>query len=168
MRVAVIGSRPEYRDGFTPAHARRDDMRKAAIKAYVDSLAQDDIVISGGAHGADTWAQDAAYADGLICGVFEAVWTRPDGRTDRGAGHKRNAVIADIADRCVAFFGAGASTGTTHCVGLFKAAKKPVEVWRFDDRGVYRVVETWGTREDGSYGRTDADGQGSYRGELFR
>jgi hypothetical protein len=45
--------------------------------------------------------------------------------------------MADYADRCVAFFGAGESRGTTHCVAEFKKRGKPVEEWGFDAEGKY-------------------------------
>jgi hypothetical protein len=97
-RIAVIGSRK-----FPSAHA---------VKAFVAALSHDSIVVSGGAAGVDTWAEEAARDRGLQTLVFHANW---DG-FGRKAGPIRNAEIIANADEVVAFWdreSRGTLTATT-------------------------------------------------------
>lgn len=120
-RIAIVGSRPKHdRDG-------EDRRRYLQIFEYVKALPHDTIIVSGGAEGADAWGFSAAKQHGLIAIIVHPAWQRRDGTGDRGAGHKRNAVIVDIADRIVAFWD-GQSRGTASTIELARKAGKPVEV----------------------------------------
>lgn len=136
-RIAIIGSRPEeprVLRGTSPEQLR-DNVRRMAVHAMVNSLPADTVLVSGGAEGADRWAEQQAH------GKLIVVSCRPAWDTQgKSAGHRRNAVIAEIADRCVAFFGAGESRGTEGCVALFRKLGKPVEEWRFREDGTYGKV----------------------------
>lgn len=140
MRIAIIGSRPDVSTTTLAEEfalvKRRNDARRWALVDYVRGLPTDTVLVSGGAEGADTWAENAASGVGLVVVRCIPAW-RFHGKS---AGHKRNAVIADIADRCVAFFGAGESRGTAGCVEMFRRLGKPVEEWRFDAAGNYARV----------------------------
>lgn len=110
-RVAIVGSR-----GFTDLDA---------VRAYVATLPDDTVVISGGASGVDRAAACAAENRGL-----KVIEYRPQYR--RFPGHvaplKRNETIARDCDRMVAFHD-GTSTGTLHALGCAKRLGKPVEVF---------------------------------------
>lgn len=125
--VAIIGSRPENRyPNHTAEKAARDAHRRELVRAYVRELPKDTIIISGGAPGADSWAEEAAYEFGIHFGVFEAIWEKPGGGRDIAAGHKRNAVIAYVAHRVVAFYALEDTSGTSRCVEMFRELGKPV------------------------------------------
>lgn len=108
-RVAIVGS--------------RDWPDRSAVIAAVDGLADDDVVVSGGARGVDTTAARAAQRRGLRVIVHPADWKNLGKR----AGYVRNADIVNEADRVIAFQYNG-SKGTQHTIDLARKAGKPVEL----------------------------------------
>jgi hypothetical protein len=105
IRVAVVGS-------IAFEHVE-------IVRAYVDALPLHTVVISGGAKGVDTVAQEAAQARGLDTLIFPADWNTHG----RAAGPIRNKQIVDAADQVVAFWN-GSSRGTLNTVVLALAAGK--------------------------------------------
>jgi hypothetical protein len=97
LHIAVVGSL-EY-------------PRLDLVRVFVAQLPEGCVVVSGGARGADTTAEEAAVAAGLETLIFPADW---DG-LGRRAGLVRNAEIVAHADRLVAFWD-GASLGTANTV----------------------------------------------------
>lgn len=108
-RVAIFGSR-NWKDPI-------------AVCDAVRKLRAGTVVVSGGAPGVDTMAENEALAIGLIAVVVRAPWDVHK----RAAGPMRNRVIADIADRGIAFWD-GQSPGTAGTIELFRKAEKPIEV----------------------------------------
>lgn len=128
--IAIVGSRAS-------AQPER-------IRAYVNALPADTVIVSGGAVGADTVAADAARARGLQ--VIEYVVTPAEWRRlGKAAGMMRNVKIVNAADELVAFWD-GVSSGTLDSIR--KARKRGIRV---------TVVDT-----DGAVTITDAVPQGSY------
>jgi hypothetical protein len=85
-----------------------------------------DIIISGGARGADAMAKRWADENG-----FEIVEHIPDwARDPMGAGFARNRVIIADCDHCIAFWD-GKSTGTEHDIRLCRQHRKPVRIEYF-------------------------------------
>jgi hypothetical protein len=111
QKVAIIGSRewPDYE----------------MVKDYVYSLDEDDVVVSGGARGADQFAEIYARERGLTVLVLRADWDQHG----RRAGLIRNHDIINECDRVVAFWD-GRSTGTAHSLKLAKEAGKPALIFR--------------------------------------
>lgn len=109
-KIAIVGSR----DFGTVNH-----IAKGTTEALVDQLQPDDVVISGGAAGVDTWAADHARARGLAVEVFPADW-RTHGRA---AGPIRNGQIVAAADLVYAVWD-GKSRGTQDTIRKAKAAGK--------------------------------------------
>lgn len=109
-KVAIVGSR-----AWTDHEMVRD---------YVDSLSDDDVVISGGAKGVDEWAQIYAEKRGLGTIIFMPNWQEHG----RSAGLRRNHEIVGACDRLVAFWD-GKSTGTQHSIKLARKAEKHVLVF---------------------------------------
>jgi hypothetical protein len=127
-RVAIIGSRPERvraPDAEYDAAVLRDMDRKNAIRAYVESLPHDTVIVTGDADGADEWAAEAAQRCGLIWIVCHAPWKTREGKQDLSAGPRRNVFIEKIGQRAVAFLGQYKTTGSKGCLDLFKQAGKP-------------------------------------------
>jgi hypothetical protein len=83
----------------------------------VDSRLRIDVVVSGGAAGADSLGERWALARGREARIY-----RPDWKRGRGAGFERNSVIAEDCDALVAFWD-GRSRGTLDT--LKKAHGKP-------------------------------------------
>ena len=114
MRIAIIGSR-----GF-PA----PDL----VEAYVGSLPEDTIVVSGGAQGVDGWAEQAARKRGLEVLIFHADWRNLGSK----AGPIRNAEIVANSDQVTAFWDRK-SRGTLNTLVVANEAKLPMKI--FDPHG---------------------------------
>jgi len=111
QRVAIVGSRG-YPD-------------EQQVRAYVRALPEGTIVVSGGARGVDSWAEQEARARGLSVVVHYPQW----GTFGRSAGFKRNQLIVESCTRGVAFWD-GKSRGTMDTVRKMKRASKPIEVFK--------------------------------------
>ncbi len=138
-RVAIVGSR---------SYPRPD-----LVEAFVADLPDGSVVVSGGARGADTFAEEAAKAAGLETLIFHADWEN----LGRKAGPLRNEQIIAHADRVVAFWD-GRSRGTLNSVALASRAGLPVEIFGPDgervdlgqalgcaeERGVFKAIAAGG------------------------
>jgi hypothetical protein len=109
-RVAIIGSR---------SYPRPD-----LVAVFVATLPEDAVIVSGGARGADIFAENAARARGLETLIFPADWEN----LGRRAGPIRNQQIIDHADSVVAFWD-GRSRGTLHSLALARRANLPIQVF---------------------------------------
>jgi len=118
MKLAVIGSR---------------NFHDAALlqEILLPYLPDTTLVISGGAKGVDTLAENWARENGIEVQIFPADWAR----YGRGAGRVRNHDIIQSCDQCIAFWD-GNSKGTKHSIDLCKKYRKHlrvVEVGRVED-----------------------------------
>lgn len=86
-------------------------------------------MICGDARGADKLGADWAEFHGISVKHMPAKWRLPNGITDRGAGHKRNAEMAAIGDVLLAFWD-GKSKGTKGMIDRALAVGLEVHVWR--------------------------------------
>jgi predicted Rossmann-fold nucleotide-binding protein len=109
VNVAIVGSR-DYK------HLER-------VRAYVRTLPPDTVVISGGARGVDSVAEQAAREAGLEVLVLYPEWDR----LGKAAGFARNKEIVQRADKIVAFYN-GISKGTAHTLGLARIQHKPYTI----------------------------------------
>jgi predicted Rossmann fold nucleotide-binding protein DprA/Smf involved in DNA uptake len=127
MRVAIVGSRAYPSE--------------PTVRAYVRTLPPGTVVVSGGARGVDSWAEDEARRCGLpepevypIDKREVARLVREEGLSWRAAtgrlAHARNKVIARECDRLVAF-SFGESDGTASTVGYAKELGRPTEVYEW-------------------------------------
>jgi hypothetical protein len=115
MKVAVVGSRA-FADPTVIQHAI----------AHLRTRHPDLTVVSGGAKGADSLAEDIARSEGIPTVIHLPEWDR----LGRSAGFQRNQLIVRDADLVLAFYAPGPlSRGTSHTVALAKAAGKPVHVY---------------------------------------
>lgn len=111
MKIAIVGSRE-----YASPHE---------VTNFVASLPDDAVVVSGGARGVDTWAEQAARMRGLAVEVHRANWKDYGKR----AGFVRNYTIVKSADRVVAFWD-GESRGTAHSIRIAREMGKDVLVIR--------------------------------------
>ncbi len=108
MRVGVIGSR-----SITDYNA---------IKQVLDTIVQDgDEVISGGANGVDTLAEQYAIDMGYEYTIYKPEWEK----YGKIAGLIRNRLIVEDSDYIVAFWD-GKSKGTMDTIRKAEAANKQV------------------------------------------
>lgn len=116
MKVAIVGSR-DFED---PGRVRR------AVRRYVSGLEPGTVIVSGGARGVDTWAEQAADDFGFDKRIHKAFWDQ-DGKS---AGFRRNVRVAHDCDRMVAFWN-GRSRGTRHVMQKARDVQKDVEVKQY-------------------------------------
>lgn len=79
-------------------------------------------IISGGARGADSLAEQYAYDNNIKMVVFKPDWSK-----GRSAGLIRNHDIISNADAVIAFWDKQ-SKGTKHSIDLSKQLRKPIEI----------------------------------------
>jgi predicted Rossmann fold nucleotide-binding protein DprA/Smf involved in DNA uptake len=109
IKLAIIGSR-DFDDA---------DLFERTLEPYRNKIS---LVISGGARGADSLAEEWAEVYGIPTKIFKADWSK-----GKGAGFARNIEIIGACDAVIAFWD-GNSPGTAHSLRLAKDSKKPVKV----------------------------------------
>jgi glycosyltransferase involved in cell wall biosynthesis len=109
-RIAIVGS--------------RDYPRLADVAAYVNRLPMNAVIVSGGAKGVDSAAENAAKARRMKVVVYLPDWDTHG----KAAGFIRNREIVNACDRLVAF-SHNESRGTANSVKLAMDAGKPVIVY---------------------------------------
>jgi hypothetical protein len=121
--VAIIGSR-DYPD-------------LEAVRAYVRSLPADAVIVSGGARGVDSVAEDEARKRGLQTIIYP-----PDyAKHGQHAPLVRDAEIVAACERLVAFWD-GRSSGTSYKLGLARDAGKAVKLFQsHSTAGQARILE---------------------------
>lgn len=119
--IAVVGSR----EGITRELV---EAKLAALTAKLTALGWTPVIVSGGARGVDTFAEDWARAHSFQAIVFRADWHIHG----KSAGYKRNVDIVNKADIVVAFWD-GQSRGTAHSIKLTRDAGKRLYI--FDPSG---------------------------------
>ena len=113
MKIAVIGSR-----NFTDQVVLENELN--VIKDKVE------LVISGGASGADTLAEKWAFDNNIPIEVI-----KPDWKTfGRAAGVVRNKQIIESCDYCYAFWDKK-SKGTLFSINYCKKILKPIKIINF-------------------------------------
>jgi predicted Rossmann fold nucleotide-binding protein DprA/Smf involved in DNA uptake len=111
MKVAIVGSR-EYPN-------------LSKVRAYIQSLPIDTVIVSGGARGVDKCAEKVAKSIGLQTEIYPADWHR----LGKAAGIIRNQDIVYAADKVVAFWD-GESKGTKNTIDTAKKLGKEVTVFQ--------------------------------------
>ena len=108
MKTAIIGSR-----NFTDYKLLKEYCSKFDITE----------VISGGARGADSLAENYAKENNIKLTVFPADWKK----FGKSAGFIRNKDIIDNADFVIAFWD-GESKGTLNSINIAKSQNKKVDI----------------------------------------
>ena len=115
MKIAIVGSR------------RRTD--KENVEKLVSSFARDVIVISGGAKGVDTWAEQSARERGLEVIIF-----KPDLKNIKHRGdmvqryYNRNKKVAQECDILYAFVSPDRKGGTENTIKFAQELGKKVTI----------------------------------------
>jgi predicted Rossmann fold nucleotide-binding protein DprA/Smf involved in DNA uptake len=99
------------------------------VERVVAGLPADTVVVSGGAPGPDTWAEEAARRRGLAVKIF-----RPDLEDAHTQGqvtrryHNRNQKIVDAADEVIALVAPDRRGGTEDTISRAKHKGIPVTI----------------------------------------
>lgn len=109
MNIAIVGSR-DYQ------HLER-------VRSFVRTLPPNTVVVSGGARGVDTVAEETAKEVGLKTAILRPDW----GRFGKVAGFMRNESIVLNSDRVVAFWD-GKSKGTRNTISLAQKSGKTLTI----------------------------------------
>jgi hypothetical protein len=117
IKLAVIGSR-SFAD------------RSLLFRTLDECRHRIRLIVSGGARGADSLAQEWASERGVPCRVIRPKWKDDHGRFDRSAGFKRNGDVVNNADEVLAFWDAQ-SAGTRHAIELARKQNKAVQIVTF-------------------------------------
>lgn len=111
----------------------RQYMNKQAVVDAVNALPDGTTVVSGGCHGPDKWAEEAAIARGLQTEIYEPYFRREGhpmfGKYATWHFFARNTEIAEASDRLVAFYD-GIAGGTHDTVTKARRMEKPVQIVR--------------------------------------
>lgn len=110
MKLAIIGSR-KFNDW---------ELLATSLEPYLKDV---DLVISGGANGADKLGEKWATLNGIETLIFLADWEHFGKR----AGFIRNVDIITSCDLCIAFWD-GISRGTAHSISLCNKYNKEVKI----------------------------------------
>jgi hypothetical protein len=121
MRCAVVGSR-KYTN------------QPAVVNFVVKAIDAGWQIVTGGAEGVDTFAEDASMGYGHFTVVIKPKWHGPEGKGayNHRAALERNTEIVDLSDMLVAFWD-GVSTGTRDSIR--KAVEKKIPTFVFDQTG---------------------------------
>ena len=112
-RIAIVGSR-----------SRTDP---ETVDRLVAAMPAGTVIISGGAPGPDTWAEEAAHKYGLAVEIFrpELEGARSQGQKTRRY-HKRNQMIVDAVDEVFALVSPQRAGGTEDTISRAIRKGKPV------------------------------------------
>lgn len=110
MKLAIVGSR-----NFT-----NYEIVEETLSTLEEPITE---IISGGAPGADSLAEDWAKKQNIPITVHKADWAK----YGRAAGPKRNKKIIEDCDICIAFWD-GTSKGTKNAIALSQKAGKKTKV----------------------------------------
>ena len=115
MKIAVVGSRG-FKDEDFIFEKLHDETKYLKLEGYT--------IVSGGARGVDTFAENFAKEINLKTKIFKPDWDKYGKR----AGFLRNELIINEADKVIAFWD-GTSKGTKHSIDLAIKAGKPVDIY---------------------------------------
>jgi len=112
MKVAIIGGR---------------DFNDYKLLKSVCEKHQISTIVSGGAKGADSLAEQYAKEKNIQTEIYLPDWNKHG----RSAGFIRNTEIVDAADFIVAFWD-GISKGTNHSITIAEKMDKPIIIIRYE------------------------------------
>lgn len=111
MKVAIVGSR-----GFNDYQLLKSFIEETCSQNNI----QIDLIVSGGARGADALGEQFAREKQIETKIFPAEWDK----YGKSAGFRRNVTIIENCDVCFAFWD-GQSHGTKHDIDLCEKMQKP-------------------------------------------
>lgn len=114
-KLAVIGSRDFV----------NYELMKHILTPLVNKI---ELIISGGARGADKLAEQFASDNNIPLKIYKADWDT----YGKSAGHRRNTDIINESDLVIAFWD-GASKGTLDSITKARKSNKPMRIVKYDN-----------------------------------
>jgi len=133
-KIAIVGSR-----------RRQDRQAVAGLMLQLRMRWGDLEIISGGCHGIDSWAEEAARAGGIPCTIIrplfaDGIYTNQPAYSFTKAYYERNRHIAEACDEMYAFVADDRRGGTENAISHAKSLGKRVTVVLTAPRGMF-VIE---------------------------
>lgn len=116
MKIAFVGSRT-----FSCPNFAKDKIYDILFALNYHNKVT---VVSGGARGVDTWAEEIADELKIPKIIFKPDWNK----YGKKAGFLRNQLIINESSNVIAFWD-GQSKGTKHSIDLAIKAKKPIDIY---------------------------------------
>lgn len=116
MKLAVVGSR-----GFNNYGLLKHKLDVIHEKRGIT------LIVSGGAKGADSFAEQWAKENSVPTKIFYPEWDKHG----KKAGYIRNVEIVQNSDALIAFWD-GVSKGTEHSINLARAQEIPVSIIEYE------------------------------------
>lgn len=114
MNLAIVGSR-DFKD---------EEIFNELVESLLEETGKPELIISGGATGADTFAEKYAKKNDIPTKIF-----LPDWHTfGKSAGPMRNKEIVNLANFMIAFRTTPDSIGTNNSIGLAIKKKIPIRI----------------------------------------
>ena len=124
--IAVIGSRN---------YSNYPQFRKIMIR-LIQSIQDEITIISGGANGADSLAEQFANEFSYPIKIFKAEWDK----YGKSAGYKRNYTIWENSSLGIAFWD-GRSKGTSHSFNIARQQNKKLYIFNFSTNKWMKTIE---------------------------
>ena len=119
FKVIIAGSR-----GFSNYKFLREQCNKFLREKR---KANNIIIVSGHARGADTLGEKYAQDEGFALEIYPAQWKK----LGKQAGYRRNEQMAEVADALIAFWD-GSSKGTKHMIDIMNEKNLLVRVVEYE------------------------------------
>jgi uncharacterized phage-like protein YoqJ len=130
MNLAIVGSR-SFKSNLPARVTAQDIVRNHLRDGKYNKI------ISGGAVGPDTWAEEVAEQFKL-----ETIIYKPDWKTyGKSAGIRRNVDIINNADFVLIFWD-GSSKGTAHDIKIARKNGISYELYQWDKTDFWRKIES--------------------------
>lgn len=125
INIAVVGSRSF--NNYNYLHSKLTGFLWDLLDQHTRELPPGPAItiISGGARGADSIAEQWANAWDYPIKIFPAEWDK----YGKSAGYRRNIDIVDNCDMLIAFWD-GTSRGTKHSIDIAEKQGKPVIIFK--------------------------------------
>lgn len=117
MKIGIVGSRNFKNESFVCNKVKKILLENRLITAEHE-------LVSGGAKGVDSWAENTAKNIRAKCTIFKPDWDR----YGKKAGFLRNIDIVKNSDKIIAFWD-GSSKGTKHSIDIAISMKKPIDIY---------------------------------------
>lgn len=118
VKITIIGS-------------RTFDDKERLFQILDKNFEKIEMIISGGAQGADLLGQLYAQERGLPCLIHYPRWHSIDGTYDKGAGLRRTRSVINGVDMVLVFWD-GKSNGTKRSIDLAERLGKKVKIFKFN------------------------------------
>ena len=116
-----------------------ETMKDTVDKMLINKKNKDIVVVSGGANGADSLAEQYAREKGYQLVVFPANWDEEGKRAGYNRNKRMHEYLSKKEDKGVIAFWDGASKGTAHSFSLSKKYHNPIKCYNYKEKVFVKV-----------------------------